>query len=213
MKKIYLVRHGESEFNAGGVIKPENEIALTEKGHVQAEFIAQRAIKLIPEVIISSTLLRAVQTAEHIAAATGKNLETFEVFVERRYPSINLGLTLHHPKVQEVEKLMIDRFGDENYKHSDEELFPSLRERALRALQLLEERPEETIVLVGHGIFLRVLLSVVIFGKEVTQLEMATIVRAFKTQNTGVSLFEYDSQKHYINPWTVRIWNDHAHLG
>jgi broad specificity phosphatase PhoE len=213
MKKVYFVRHGESDFNAGGVIKDESEIALTELGHQQAEFVGKRAMQLNPEIIISSTLLRARQTAQHIADATGKEIETSDLLVERRYPSGNIGLTNQHPEVKEIERLMITGFSD-GIRHSDEELFQDLKERAIKALEFLEARQEQTIVVVTHGIFLRVLLSVAIFGKEVSIEHMGKIINAFKTKNTGITLLEYNTNElDSLGSWSVRAWNDHAHLG
>jgi broad specificity phosphatase PhoE len=213
MKKVYFVRHGESDFNAGGVIKDESEVELTELGHTQAEFVGKRVSKLEPEIIISSTLLRACQTAQYIADATGKEIETSDVFVERRYPSGNVGLTNKHPEVKVIERLMITHFG-EGIKHSDEELFQELKERAIKAFELLEIRQEQTIVVVTHGIFLRVLLSVAIFGKEVTVEQMGKIINAFKTKNTGITFLEYNPDElDSLGAWSVRAWNDHAHLG
>lgn len=214
MKKVYLVRHGESDFNAGGIIKDESEIALTETGHKQAEFIAQRALKLAPEVIISSTLLRTRQTAQHIAEATGKEIETSNLLVERRYPSGNVGLTNKDPLVKKVEQDMIKFFGDSSYIHSDEELFPQIKERALGVFALLEARKEETIIVVTHGVFMRVLLAVAIFGKELTAQETGKIVNAFKTRNTGITLLEHNpNEEDSLGAWSIRTWNDHAHLG
>lgn len=213
MRYVYFVRHGESEFNAGGIIKDEHEIALTQKGHEQAQFIAERVSHLEVDSIISSDLLRARQTAAHIAEKTGKSVETSALFRERKYPSSGLGLSLAHPSVQEVERLMIERFGDETYVHSDEELFSELKDRALLALTFLTERTDESVVVVTHGIFLRMLLAVAIFGSEVTGQEAAKIVQRFKTINTGLTLLEYDpSRWGSYAPWGIRVWNDHAHL-
>ena len=40
MKKIIFARHAESEANAGGLSKPNEIVALTEKGLVQAQLLA-----------------------------------------------------------------------------------------------------------------------------------------------------------------------------
>jgi probable phosphoglycerate mutase len=213
MKKIYFVRHGESDANAGGIIKPENEIELTEVGHGQAEFVGKRAAKLNVEIIIASTLLRARQTAEHIANATGLSIETSDLIIERRYPSSNHGLTRNDEIVKQVAHMLEMRFGDEDANHSDEETFEEIRERADKALTYLLERPEHTVLVVSHSIFLRVLLAVAVFGSQVTRRETGTIVRSFLTKNTGITLLEHDEERSKDAPWIVRTWNDHAHLG
>ncbi len=213
MKKIYFIRHGESEANAGGIIRPENEIELTKIGHEQADFVGERVKNLDVDVIIASTLLRARQTAEHISKETGIEVETSPLFIERRYPSVGIGLTKHHPTVQEIEYLMINRFEDETAVHSDEETFVELKERTIQALEYLTNRPEENILVVTHGIFLRMLVAAAIFGRTLTQSETGKIVNVFKTKNTGISFLEYDFETNPKHPWVVRVWNDHAHLG
>jgi broad specificity phosphatase PhoE len=212
MKKIYLVRHGESDANAGGIIRPEDEIELTEHGHEQAAFVGERARNLGIEKIIASTLLRARQTAEHISKATEIPVETSELLIERRFPSGYLGLTQEHPLIKEIIQLLEVRFGDDDANHSDEETFEELRARAIGALQYLQERPEQTILVVTHGIFLRILVAVATFGPDVTRKETGKFVHAFKTKNTGISLLEFDEEKYPHAPWVIRTWNDHAHL-
>jgi len=70
---IYFVRHGETiltptrKFSGTGALDPE----LTADGLAQAERVAAEVAKLEPEVLISSPLKRARQTADAIARATG----------------------------------------------------------------------------------------------------------------------------------------------
>ena len=69
MTKIYLIRHGETEFNANGVISGQIETDLTELGRRQA---VEGAFNLKNEgvffdVILCSTLKRAKDTAKIMA--------------------------------------------------------------------------------------------------------------------------------------------------
>ena len=51
MTTVYLVRHGESETNAGTIMFGKSA-KLTARGHEQAKFIARRCARLPVEVII-----------------------------------------------------------------------------------------------------------------------------------------------------------------
>jgi len=77
MKYIYFVRHGESQANAEitgiGMDSP-----LTEKGREQAGFIAERCKRLPIQVIISSTMNRARETAEVVLKRIQKPMEVSE---------------------------------------------------------------------------------------------------------------------------------------
>lgn len=70
---LYLVRHGETAYNAGRRIQGRIDTALSPKGMAQAAalgaYIAERGIKL--DAIYSSTLTRAVQTAQLVGERIG----------------------------------------------------------------------------------------------------------------------------------------------
>ncbi|MDP9039923.1 MAG: histidine phosphatase family protein [Acidobacteriota bacterium] len=62
----WLIRHGESVANAGGPVTSFSEIALTPRGHQQAEIFARRFDRISPHPptrIVQSPYLRARQTA------------------------------------------------------------------------------------------------------------------------------------------------------
>jgi broad specificity phosphatase PhoE len=69
---LLLVRHGQSEWNAAGLMQGQTaHVPLTRLGHEQARAAAGQLAALQPGALISSDLLRATQTAEHCARATG----------------------------------------------------------------------------------------------------------------------------------------------
>jgi probable phosphoglycerate mutase len=88
---LLLVRHGQSEWNAAGLMQGQTaHVPLTELGHQQAAQAAAELAALTrdgagPGTLLSSDLLRAVQTAEHCAAATGLSLQTTPMLREQGY--------------------------------------------------------------------------------------------------------------------------------
>jgi len=88
---LLLVRHGQSEWNAAGLMQGQTpHVPLTELGHQQAEQAAAELAALGrdgagPGALISSDLLRAVQTAEHCAAVTGLPVQTTPALREQGY--------------------------------------------------------------------------------------------------------------------------------
>lgn len=209
MKTVYFVRHGESEGNIGLRFQGANG-PLTEIGRKQAQFIAARAKKLPVDLFVSSSLKRAVETAEIIGESIGQKPMVEDFFVERRRPSIQLGGLKDDPKVIEAEAEIVKNFGKSTYRHSDEENFNDLKERAEKALLFLETRPEKNVLVITHGFFLRILVARALFGKELTGVICENFVRTFHMENTGLSVLKYDETKKY---WWLWIWNDHAHLG
>ena len=69
--KLWLIRHGEKEPYIGDVDK----IKLTEKGHRQADLLGKRLKDQNIEIMFSSTMCRAMQTAEEINKYVNVNIE------------------------------------------------------------------------------------------------------------------------------------------
>ena len=69
MTRLLLVRHGRSEMNAQHRIQGWLDSPLDALGRSQAEAVAQRLRLEAPEALYTSTLRRARETAEIIAAA------------------------------------------------------------------------------------------------------------------------------------------------
>lgn len=67
MLQVYLVRHGETQWNAERRIQGQSDSPLTAKGEQQAMQVATRAKELGITHIISSDLGRTWRTAEIIA--------------------------------------------------------------------------------------------------------------------------------------------------
>ena len=61
-KDLWLIRHGESAANAGILSPYSSETSLTEKGHRQAQQVADD-LTSTPDLIVQSPFLRAQQTA------------------------------------------------------------------------------------------------------------------------------------------------------
>ncbi len=87
MKKLFLVRHGESEWNKLKKVQGQKDIPLTEKGIEQAKLIGKRLINEGIEKIYTSDLKRAYDTARII----GKMLN-IEVIPSKELREINFGI-------------------------------------------------------------------------------------------------------------------------
>jgi probable phosphoglycerate mutase len=83
---LLLVRHGQSEWNAAGLMQGQTaHVPLTPLGHGQARGAARELAGLAPGAMLSSDLRRAVQTAEHCARATGLPFTTTPALREQGY--------------------------------------------------------------------------------------------------------------------------------
>ncbi len=83
--RIYVARHGQTQWNAENKTCGTTDLPLNELGLEQAELLAQRTKDLKIDVIISSTMLRARQTAAPIAALHGLTVLEDSRLVEQNY--------------------------------------------------------------------------------------------------------------------------------
>ena len=76
--KIYLVRHGETDWNQAGLLQGQTDIALNAQGLEQAREAAERLKEVPFEIAFCSPLIRAKCTAETIIGDRKITLTTDE---------------------------------------------------------------------------------------------------------------------------------------
>lgn len=214
--KIYFVRHGESEANRK---KIEQGIAgpLSLLGKAQAEYAAKRFKGAPINLIISSISERAKETAEVINKQLNTEVLYSDLFIERLPPTKFIGKPLHDPEIVSAYDTILkmrQQPGSDNWRFADEENFEDFKARAEKALEYLRSLNAESVLVVTHGGFLRMLVSLMIFGKSLNYHEYVHILFTLKTSNTGVTICEYLPQTgNEKRRWRILAWNDHAHLG
>jgi len=95
--RLYLIRHGQSAGNAEGRFGGHGPTPLSRLGQEQAAKTAKVLAKEGINVIYSSDLLRAVQTAEPLAELLGLKVNVSEAFRERHVGVLE-GLTFDESK-------------------------------------------------------------------------------------------------------------------
>lgn len=76
--KIYLVRHGETDWNQAGLLQGQTDIVLNAQGLEQAREAAERLKEVPFEIAFCSPLIRAKRTAETIIGDRKITLTTDE---------------------------------------------------------------------------------------------------------------------------------------
>jgi probable phosphoglycerate mutase len=142
---LLLVRHGQSEWNAEGLMQGQTQdVPLTDLGHQQAATAAEELAVLRPGALISSDLLRAVQTAEHCARSTGLPFTTSPALREQGY-----GVLEGRPS---RELWDIVDWTDPHWSAEGGESLAQLHGRVETYLkQLVAEPPADVVALVTHG--------------------------------------------------------------
>ncbi|MEK7649697.1 MAG: histidine phosphatase family protein [Patescibacteria group bacterium] len=207
MKRIYLVRHGESTANSKEIKQGPDE-PLSTHGRAQARFLAHRVERLPIDIIIASPYVRTRQTAEIILEHLKRPIEWCTDIVEKDQPKELIGLSYNDPRSLEALRLIIENINNPDWRYSDEENFTEFRARGIRFLRHLEGRAEDHILVISHAAYIRLLLAILIFGEDVTHKQFGHLFVLMRNKNTGISVLDFDQEQ----KWIVQTWDDHAHL-
>lgn len=96
MKRLYLLRHGQTEFNVKKLVQGRCDSPLTDLGRQQAGMAAAwlKAHNVVPDKVVSSPLGRAMDTASLVATELlGRDaaVEPCEGIIERSYGTFEEG--------------------------------------------------------------------------------------------------------------------------
>jgi broad specificity phosphatase PhoE len=150
---IYLVRHGETEWNRAGRMQGQLDSPLTERGQAQARAVGETLAGLTNGgdglVMVASPLGRTMATAALIAEALGPtNIATDERIMEMSWGDWD-GMT--HPEIETHSPGELDRRKAGRWDHQP----PGGESYATTALRvagfLADVDPEQPLVVVSHG--------------------------------------------------------------
>lgn len=206
MKHIYLVRHGETQANIEERIPRETE-PLNDTGRMQAEELAIRLTNIDFKNIIVSNFLRAQQTAEPIAKLKRLTPEVNSDFREMMEPSSLFGLAGDDERVRAYRRDRNENIGNKNWRYEDGETFTEVLQRVHSAKQYLQEQACEKILVVSHGLFLRIFMAAILLDVQAPSDHWWHTVRTLRKSNTGISLCTFEEEE-----WKIVLWNDHAHF-
>ena len=165
---IYILRHGETDWNAIGKLQGREDIELNEKGKQQAKAIAQYFFEISADVVVSSPLKRAFETAQIIANTLEiDSIKIYNDLTERCWGDAS-GM------LPETRK---NTFPEG--KAPNQEEFEDLRLRGINELSKIEEEYRgKTIVVVSHGAIINSMLYTISngeFGSFKTRLANACV--------------------------------------
>ncbi len=150
---LTLIRHGETEWNALKRLQGHTDVSLSGVGKVQSLELSERLRReeFKPQVLLSSDLKRALETAQLIAPVLGLEIIESPAWRER-----NLGVFEGRSKV-EIERDLPEAYADWRndllgYKPSGGESYLEHRERIHQELEKIRsEYPEGEVAVVTHG--------------------------------------------------------------
>jgi probable phosphoglycerate mutase len=187
---LFLIRHGQTEWNEKGLAQGHTDIPLDIEGHRQATALGFRFQPELLDWVISSDLKRSLETARYV----GDEIELDPDLRERSF-----GEWEGRPYTEVRERAGIS-VGAHHTTPPGGESFAHLWARVGRAAVRLRARHGKGAV-VTHGGTCGVLLAHLIHGTMDTAL-------SFRFSNTGVCILE----RRVEGPYKLLKYNDLSHL-
>jgi broad specificity phosphatase PhoE len=156
--RVYIVRHGETEWNAQGRIQGHTDISLSEKGLEQARTVARRLVEVTFDVAYSSDLSRTRETAQIILGE--RNITLHATPQLREYnKGIFEGLTVHEYSLRYPELYRASLVNDPDFAPPGGETIRQTTARMAQFVAQFRKRHlDDTALIVGHGGSLRSLI-------------------------------------------------------
>lgn len=172
---LVLVRHGETSWNAEGRLQGQTDIPLNDVGRAQARAAGIELSGRSWDVVVSSTLGRAVETAELIGSTLGvEPVDQLGDLCERHYGKAEGHLVKGLPR-PDIDDLLLSA-----------EPEAEVSRRGIAALcELLGRHEGKKIVAVAHGTLIRLTLDAISDGPpmkimrngEIAEVDVAALRR------------------------------------
>ncbi len=194
---IHFIRHGQTQWNVEGRLQGVQDIPLSHKGHLQAKQLGDRMRQWPIDVIISSPLQRARNTAQMLG-------DSFVTMHDVREIELGQweGLTLKELFEQNPSLAQYSDKDVTNRRAPGGESYEDVLKRAKAALETIVATHSEAahIVVVSHGGFIKSLIT------DILNMDLAYRKR-LSIGNTSITTIK----KHPTHYELVRH-NDTAHL-
>lgn len=156
-KHLYVFRHGQTDYNKENRVQGQsNDLPLNETGRQQAKALAERLKDINLEVIFSSPLKRAIETAEAIS-----ELKNIPIIIEPDLIETNLG-EIEGLTIAEIDPKQMETWhgwSDIDFCFPGGESKRSTKERIVNVMKKLVDTPYNTIAVSTHGALTSCLLN------------------------------------------------------
>ena len=205
MGRLYLVRHGETEWNAQGRLQGHMDVSLSENGQRQAQAVARRLDGVCFHAAYSSDLSRTAETARIILGRQQEGSLTDTPQLRERHYGVFEGLTVAERKARHPDMFAASVTNDLDFAPTDGETLVQVGARmAVFVADLRERHLEETVLIAGHGGSLRCALTTLL------GLPLEALWRLF-LDNCSLSIVDTYPESDGVGA-VLRLFNDTSHL-
>lgn len=201
MSRIYLVRHGETDWNKEDRCQGCIDIDLNSEGIRQAEFVAQRLVNEEIHALYCSNLKRAYRTAQIIAKMLNLSITRNEALNEISFGDWE-GLTFEEIRKRHDYDYNTWRLSPHTANFPGEGSLLNVNKRVMKYVdEIISQNAGKNILIVSHG----GVIKLIVLGLLGIGLEA---YNKFYIANTSLSIVHIDKDKRYL-----RTLNDTCHVG
>ncbi len=203
---LILWRHGVTDWNEQGLFQGQADLPLNPSGHEMARMTAPHIAALRPAVAYCSPLLRARQTAQYLTEALGLEASFDDRLMEMNVGSL-VGMTLADVNAAYPEFASALARGDDYRRSATGETSMDVMARTTAALADITARHSgQTIVVVGHGLALRMGISGLLGWDYRNSLALSGMVNCGWAVMTCHGPVAPDSGQG-MRAWRLRLYN------
>lgn len=199
---IYLIRHGQTDWNVAGKIQGSTDIPLNETGRNQAACLAKGMERRPVVKVYTSTLSRAYETGLAIGKSQNVPVEKMKGLEEVGY-GVWEGMTMEEIQEKYPKELELWYNSPVDVAPPEGESQVQVYERCQRVLDTILSRSEGDVAIVSHGATVVFLLECLL--KDTRRDEDEDII----VGNASISTIEYDPE---TKKFALAELNDRGHL-
>lgn len=200
MTRLYIIRHGETVWNAETRAQGAKNIHLNEKGLLQAQALGKRMKNYPVDGVYSSDLDRALSTAQAVAREFNHEVNIIPALREMSFGHWE-GLTNHEIQEKHYEHYTVWRNKPQEAQIPGAEKLIDVQSRGLKALhRIVESNPNKNIAVVSHGTTIKAILL------GLMDIDLSYFYR-IRQDNACINIVEFRE----YGPVIVTM-NDTAHL-
>ncbi len=201
--RLFLVRHGETEWNALTKFQGHTDVPLSRRGKLQAKLLGQRLAQEKITAFYASDLSRAFETASIISQYHGNGIE-IEKVADLREINFGMweGLTTKEIRSNFTKEMELWWKNPLNARIPGGETLAEVVERSRRAIkEIIRRHAGGKIVVVSHGGVIRCIVGDIL-GMDLNQYWR------LKLDNASLTILEFSSWEDGI----ICLFNDSSHL-
>ncbi len=204
--ELYLVRHGETQWNVEKRFQGQTDSPLTENGKEQALILGRFLQGISFDALITSDLGRAEETARLINSFLNISAFTLEPLLRERNFGIFHGLSREEAEKNYPQEAAMIWSGNADAAVPGGESKNQLRQRVQHFLDEIPVKyPGKRILAVTHGGVVNTIVRLILripFEEP----------RRFKLPNTGLSIFVYEKNEWFMRAMNVISYSNDRHI-